>query len=219
MADTNELILYYEGIEGVINLVVNNPDCSYDDCVQAGVNSSGLSEEIIQNWMNVFINTICDYLKIDASIDNAKQWIITQSQENSKTVEQICDMLIGMIAAVWQEEQNIIIVRNNQIYRKIEKRQIDLSSPPTGIQSVHFANILINENNGKRELIINIGKWAFSLSWDKISDDYKYIYVAWLKIQNLSIPDDLQEYIMDTIDISNLYFDINLDGAVLLSEV
>lgn len=219
MADTNELILYYEGIEGVINLVINNPDCSYDDCVQAGIDSSGLPEEVIQNWMNIFINTICDYLKIDVSIDNAKQWILTQNQENSKTVEQICDMLIGMIAAVWEEEQNIVIVRNNQIYRKIEKRQIDLSSPPTGIQSVHFTNILVNENNNKREVIINIGKWTFSLSWDKIPDNYKYIYVAWLKIQNLSIPDDLQEYIMDTIDISNLYFDINIDEAVLLNEV
>ena len=212
------MILEYKIIQGIFSYVTQNPDVTYDECVNLAVNYYNFTEDRAKFWIDLFLNAICNNLGVETSVSEAKNWINNQVN-NNVTIDQLCDKLIAIVAAVWDEDEEIVVTRNNQLYRKIQKYNIDLSQPPTGIHSVHFANISINTVNGGREAIITVGRWSYSLPWDKLPDRFKQLYVAWLRLQNANIPDDLQQYVTDNIDISNLYFDINLDEAVLLSEV
>ncbi len=212
------MILKYEIIQGIINHVIQNPDITYNKCVNLAVNYYGFTEDRAEFWIDLFLNAICNNLGVEISENEVKNWIINQVN-NNVTVDQLCDKLIAMVAAIWDEDEEIIVTRNNQLYRRIQKYNIDLSQPSTGIHSVHFANISVNTINGEREAIVTVGRWSYSLPWNKLPDRFKQLYVAWLRLQNLAVPQNLQQYITNNIDISNLYFDINLNEAVLLSEV
>jgi len=212
------MVLTYEIIESIVEYVISNPDKSFDDYVSFAVSNFSFTEEQAQFWLNLFLQAICNSLGLEMSTENAKNWLINQAS-SGVSLDQLCDKLIAMVAVIWQQDEEIIVTRNGQLYRRIQKYNVDLTQPPSGVHTIHFANINVNVVNGVREAIVMINHWSFSLPWDKLPDRFKQLYVLWLRLQNIPVPQDLQQYVVNNIDVANLYFDINLDEAKLLGGV
>ena len=76
---------------------------------------------------------------------------------------------------------------------------------------VPFNLISINETPRGREIVFVYGNDFYRMDWDKVSDRFKELYVVWLKLQGKEIPEWLEECEKDTIDVSDVSVEIDLD--------
>ena len=81
------------------------------------------------------------------------------------------------------------------------------------IVTVEFFNIQVSVNRGRREVVFPYGKKWYCMSWDDVPEQYKVMYVAWLRFQGKKVEDDLKKYEKDVIDLSNLRVDLDLSFA------
>jgi len=61
------------------------------------------------------------------------------------------------------------------------------------------------------------GKW-YRMDWADVPDRFKQLYVVSLRLQGISVPSALQEYIVDTIDVATLDIDFDLTKAQEVDE-
>ena len=60
-------------------------------------------------------------------------------------------------------------------------------------------------------------KW-FRMKWDDVPTKFKQLYVLKLRLEGVRVPDALQQYIIDTIDVSDLNIELDLDKAEQVDE-
>jgi len=84
--------------------------------------------------------------------------------------------------------------------------------------SISFHKIQVNLFQNKKELIFPYGDDWYRMDWENVPEQYKIMYVAWLKFQGIEVPEDLKQYEKDTIDLSNLSVEIDLDSVEKISE-
>jgi len=209
------MILYYEWVTQSINDCLNNYDTlTYEECYTNAANSSEHTLDESQWWLDKFICMIGLHHGKPQTFDTYKELVFKSYNNLGKTIDEIHELHFGLISVRFDIIDIVKVYKNGKLYKELNRTTG--SQPPTGIQSVHFANIFVTETNGNRDVIVTVDKWSYSYSWNELDERFKRIYVASLQMKNISVPDDLQQYIADTVDISNLYFDINLDNATLL---
>lgn len=75
---------------------------------------------------------------------------------------------------------------------------------------IPFNLIRLNEVAGEKEVIFPYGNGWYKLSWENTPERFKELYVVWLKLQGMEIPDYLKDYEKDTIDIKDVDIEIDL---------
>ena len=84
---------------------------------------------------------------------------------------------------------------------------------------VNFSLIRINETPNGREIVFPYGKEWYKMSWEDAPERYKQLYVAYLKLQGIPIPDWLTSYdVVGTIDMSSIDVEIDLNKCVEIPE-
>ena len=83
---------------------------------------------------------------------------------------------------------------------------------------IPFNRLHVNEGREGLEAVFNYDRNWYRLSWDKVPEKFKILYVATLKLQGLEIPEHLKEYERDTIDISDISIEIELDECEKIPE-
>jgi len=74
-----------------------------------------------------------------------------------------------------------------------------------------FNVIRINEIEGNREIVFPYGNDFYRMEWDKVPSRFKELYVVWLKLQGMTVPEWLKNYEKDTVDVSDVSVEIELD--------
>ena len=83
---------------------------------------------------------------------------------------------------------------------------------------IPFNRIHVNQSVEGLEVIFDYnGEW-YQLDWNRVPEKFKILYVAMLKLQGLEIPEHLKEYERDTIDISDINIEIELDECEKIPE-
>jgi len=77
--------------------------------------------------------------------------------------------------------------------------------------NVPFNVIRINETPNGKEVVFSYGEDFYRMEWDKVPDRFKELYVVWLKLQGMTIPEWLKDYERDTVDVSDVSVEIELD--------
>lgn len=80
--------------------------------------------------------------------------------------------------------------------------------------NIQFNVIRINETREGLEIVFPYENKWYRLDWDKVPERFKILYVVYLKLQGIEIPDYLTEFNRDTIDISNTLIEIDLDNCI-----
>ena len=83
---------------------------------------------------------------------------------------------------------------------------------------VPFNLIRVNEGREGLEIVFPYGNDFYRMKWDKVPDRFKELYVVWLKLQGMTIPEWLKEYEKDTIDVSDVSVEIDLDNCEKIPE-
>jgi len=83
---------------------------------------------------------------------------------------------------------------------------------------VPFHLIRVNTSEGSLEIIFPYGNKWWKLDWDKVPDRFKHLYVVYLKLQGIEIPDHLKEYQVNTLSMDNIDISIDLDKCVQVPE-
>ena len=87
------------------------------------------------------------------------------------------------------------------------------------VVKVRFNLIQVNEIGESREVVFPYeGRW-FRMDWNKVLERFKVLYVAMLKLQGLEVPEDLKEYERDTIDVSDIDIEIDLNQCEEIPEM
>ena len=84
--------------------------------------------------------------------------------------------------------------------------------------SVPFYRMYVNQGRDGLEIVFNYGKNWYRVDWNRVPDKFKILYVAMLKLQGLEIPEHLKKYERDTIDISDMNIEIELDECEKIPE-
>ena len=83
---------------------------------------------------------------------------------------------------------------------------------------IPFSRIHVNQGREGLEVVFRYDKNWYRLYWDKAPEKFKVLYVAMLKLQGLEIPEHLKEYERDTIDISDINIEIELEECEKIPE-
>ena len=84
---------------------------------------------------------------------------------------------------------------------------------------IKFSLIQINEGRDGREIIFPYDKDWYALDWEKVPDRFKELYVLYLRLQGLEIPDYLKAFQKDSLQVKNLDIQIDLDVCRKISEM
>ena len=83
---------------------------------------------------------------------------------------------------------------------------------------IPFNRITLNKVRDRLEIVFPYGDDFYRLEWEKVPNRFKELYVVWLKLQNKPIPDYLESYIKDTVDVSDVNIEIDLDECEKIPE-
>lgn len=83
---------------------------------------------------------------------------------------------------------------------------------------MEFNKIIVNERNGVKEIIFRHNNKWYRMDWSDVPEKFKILYVFELRLHGYSVPDDLIEYQVDTIDASNLDIELDISKAEEISE-
>jgi len=83
---------------------------------------------------------------------------------------------------------------------------------------IPFNRLYVNQGRDGLEVVFHYDKNWYRLSWSKVPEKFKILYVAMLKLQGLEIPEHLKKYERDTIDISDMNIEIELDECEKIPE-
>jgi len=78
------------------------------------------------------------------------------------------------------------------------------------IVEIPFNLVRLNEVANTREIVFPYGNDWYRMSWEDTPERFKELYVAWLKLQGIEIPEWLKDYEKDTIDIKDVNIEIDL---------
>jgi len=76
---------------------------------------------------------------------------------------------------------------------------------------IPFNRIHVNQGREGLEVVFYHDKSWYRLDWKKAPEKFKILYVAMLKLQGFEIPKHLKEYERDTIDISDIDIEMELN--------
>ncbi len=85
---------------------------------------------------------------------------------------------------------------------------------------VRFFAIRVNETREGREIVFPYGQereW-YRMSWEDVPERYKQLYVAYLKLSGIEIPDWLKPYDTGTIDLTSADVEIDLSKCTQVPE-
>ena len=68
------------------------------------------------------------------------------------------------------------------------------------------------------EVIFPYGDKWFRIKWDDVPTRFKQLYVLKLRLGGVRVPDALQQYIVDNIDVADLSIELDLDKAEEIDE-
>ena len=66
--------------------------------------------------------------------------------------------------------------------------------------SISFHKIQVNLFQNKKELIFPYGDDWYRMDWENVPEQYKIMYVAWLKFQGIEVPEDCRAEVKELLE-------------------
>ena len=86
------------------------------------------------------------------------------------------------------------------------------------VVKIPFHLIHVNSGRSGLEIIFPHNRKWYRLEWSKTPEKFKILYVAMLKLQGIEIPEHLKQYERNTIDLSEIEIEIDLNECEEIPE-
>jgi len=86
------------------------------------------------------------------------------------------------------------------------------------VVKIPFNLMSVNQGREGLEVIFRYGNAWYKLPWDEVPDRYKELYVVYLKLSGIEVPEWLRTYDVDTVDISAIDIEIDLNKCIEIPE-
>lgn len=207
----------------IIKYVIETDNLTKDSIVDYLMYISGMDNDTAIGWIDLFVSAICKVALHDVDFDFALSWVknqasigITADHIASLLTATICSLILASDPSI----NEVDVIMDGDVVQKFKRtNEINLIEPPrSGFVKMYFSKFNINDVNGVRYVTfsLNKGKSVYQIKFDDMPDKFKYLYVLYLRLVGVNIPEDLSGYITNTIQVDDLSIEVDLSKSSLV---
>jgi len=193
----------FEKIQLAIEYIMNAETPNKQDIISSLI-QSGFTQEEAENWINQFVQVMCNFLGFEVDMNNCFNWVKNQAKLG-KTSDIITEQLIGMFGTLLSTTNVVIIYRNGVLYKEFA---------PLNIAKIEFNKVLITFEENKRVARFQYRDTEYKLDFENSPLKLKQLYIAKLVLNGNNIPEDLKQYYSSAINIDDLNIEFDLTKCI-----